>query len=267
VSGGLLVTVFALAGLAGFGAGFIGLGGGLLLFPLLLYLPPYFGLEAIDAKTVAALVISQVFFAGLIGGAAHWSKGRVHKKLTLVGAIASAVGAFMGGIASKWASEWFLLLLFGVVTIIAGAVMFLPAPSAERELTSVETITVPAGLLSGMSFLVGVVVGLLGAGNFLFVPLLIYVLKIPTRITIGSSLAIHVLNGFSGFLGKLITGQVPLLATIVVIVGASLGAVIGEKSHTRASTTILRYAYAGIITIVALRVWISLLWSWPALVN
>jgi uncharacterized membrane protein YfcA len=57
MSGGLFLTLLALAGVAGFGAGFIGLGGGLLLFPLLLYLPPALGLEAIDAKTVAALVI------------------------------------------------------------------------------------------------------------------------------------------------------------------------------------------------------------------
>jgi uncharacterized protein len=258
---GLFLTLFALAGLAGFGAGFIGLGGGLLLFPLLLYLPPYLGLEAIDAKTVAALVISQVFFAGLIGGAAHWRKGRVHKKLTLVGAIASALGSFMGGVASKWVTEWSLLFLFGIVTIIAGAVMFLPGPSVELEQTSVERIIVPPVALAAISIAVGIVVGLLGAGNFLFVPLFIYVLRIPTRITIGSSLAIHVLNGFSGFIGKLITGQVPFLMTVVVILGASLGAAIGEKSHTRASPKILRFAYACVIAIVALRVWISLLWS------
>jgi uncharacterized membrane protein YfcA len=258
---GLFLTLFALAGLAGFGAGFIGLGGGLLLFPLLLYLPPYLGLEAIDAKTVAALVISQVFFAGLIGGAAHWRKGRVHKKLTLVGAIASAVGSFMGGVASKWVTEWSLLFLFGIVTIIAGAVMFLPGPSVELEQTSVERIIVPPVALAAISIAVGIVVGLLGAGNFLFVPLFIYVLRIPTRITIGSSLAIHVLNGFSGFIGKLITGQVPFLMTVVVILGASLGAAIGEKSHSRASPKILRFAYACVIAIVALRVWISLLWS------
>jgi uncharacterized membrane protein YfcA len=261
MSGGLFLTLFAVAGLAGFGAGFIGLGGGLLLFPLLLYLPAYLGLEAIDAKTVAALVISQVFFAGVIGGAAHWRKGRVHKKLTLVGAIASGVGSFIGGVASKWVSEWFLLFLFGIVTIIAGAVMFLPGPSVEREQAPVERVIVPSIALAAISFPVGIVVGLLGAGNFLFVPLLIYVLKIPTRITIGSSLAIHVLNGFSGFVGKLITGQVPFLMTVIVILGASLGAILGERSHSQASPKILRFAYAGVIAIVAIRVWISLLWS------
>ncbi|MGH7825633.1 MAG: sulfite exporter TauE/SafE family protein [Candidatus Binatia bacterium] len=258
MSGGLLLTLFTLAGVAGFGAGFIGLGGGLLLFPLLLYLPPYLGLSAIDAKTVAALVISQVFFAGLIGGTAHWRKGRVHKRLTIVGAVASALGAFISGIASKWVSDWFLLFLFGVVTLIAGAVMFLPPPSVEREQASAENIVVPSVLLGAISFSVGVVVGLLGAGNFLFVPLLIYVLKIPTRITIGSSLAIHVLNGFAGFMGKMLTGQVPFLMTIVVILGASLGAIAGEKSHSRVSPRTLRYVYSAVIGVVALRIWLTL---------
>ncbi len=257
---GLFATLLTLAGVAGFGAGFIGLGGGLLLFPLLFYLPPFLGLEAIDAKTVAALVISQVFFAGVIGGAAHWRKGRVHKKLTLVGAVSSAIGAFIGGVGSKWVSEWFLLLLFGIVVLIAGAVMFFPGPSVEREGTAVDKINVPAVSLAVLSFAVGVVVGFLGAGNFLFVPLLIYVLKIPTRITIGSSLAIHVLNGLAGFLGKLVTGQVPILMTLAIVIGAGLGAVAGEKSHSRVSPKALRYAYAGVIAIVAARVWLTLLW-------
>jgi len=258
---GLFFTLFSLAGAAGFGAGFIGLGGGLLLFPLLLYLPPYLGLEAIDAKTVAALVVSQVFFSGVVGGAAHWRSGRIHKQLIVVGAIASSLGAFFGGITSKWASEWILLLLFGIVTLVAGAVMFLPGPSAEMEKRPVENIVIPKASLGTISLLVGLVVGLLGAGNFLFVPLLIYLLKIPTRITIGSALAIHVLNGFAGFMGKLITGQVPLLLTVAVLIGAGLGAFAGEKCHGRVSPAVLRYAYAGVIAVVAIRIWSTLLGS------
>jgi len=259
MSGGLFLTLLALAGVAGFGSGFIGLGGGLLLFPLLYYLPPTLGLESIDAKTAAALVISQVFFGGLVGGAAHWRRGRVHGKLIVVGGVTSSAGAFFGGIASKWVSEWFLLLLFGIVTIIAGAVMFLPAPSAEREAANIESVAIPSVALGAIAVAVGVVVGLLGAGNFLFVPLLIYLLKMPTRISIGSSLVIFVVNGFFGFLGKLVTGQIPLLMTFAIIAGASLGALAGEKCHNRVSPKVLRYAYAGIIAIVALRVWITLL--------
>ncbi len=256
----LFLVLALLAGMAGFGAGFIGLGGGLLLFPMLLYLPPLLGLEPLDAKTVAALVISQVFFAGAIGGAAHWRKGRVHKKLTLIGALASAAGAFLGGLTSKWVSDWFLLALFGTITVIAGAIMFLPGPSAEREAASLEKVTFAVLPLTTISILVGAVVGLLGAGNFLFVPLMIYVLKVPTRITIGSSLVIHVLNSLAGFSGKLLTGQIPFLMTLAVILGASLGAIAGERSHSRVSPRTLRYVYSAVIAVVAIRVWLTLLY-------
>ncbi|MGH7928166.1 MAG: sulfite exporter TauE/SafE family protein [Candidatus Binatia bacterium] len=259
MSAELFFALLSLAAIAGFGSGFIGVGGGLLLFPLLLYVPPHLGLQAIDPKTVAALVLSQVFFGGLVGGTAHWRQGRVHKKLTLVGGVASSAGAFLGGIASKWASEWFLLLLFGIVTLIAGAVMFLPAPSAEKEAATIEAVSIPFLALSAIALAIGLVVGLLGAGNFLFVPLLIYALKIPTRISIGSSLVIFVVNGFAGFLGKLATGQIPLFMTIAIIAGASLGAIAGERCHRGVSPQVLRYAYAGVIAIVALRIWSTLL--------
>jgi uncharacterized membrane protein YfcA len=154
-----------------------------------------------------------------------------------------------------------LLLLFGVVTLIAGAVMFLRGPSIELEQTPIEQIAVPMVSLGAISLSVGLVVGLLGAGNFLFVPLLIYVLRIPTRVTIGSALVIHVLNGFAGFAGKLITGQVPLAMTIAVLLGAGIGAIAGEKCHARVSPQILRYTYAGVIAIVALRIWATILAS------
>ena len=255
----LFLILSGVAGLSGFGAAFIGVGGGILLFPLLLYLPPYFGLAPLDPKTAAALVISEVFFAGAVGGAAHWQRGRVHNRLTVIGAVSSATGALIGGVGSKWVSEGFLLALFGVITIIAGAMMFLPTPSLELEEAPMESITVPTLPLVVMALAIGIVVGLLGAGNFLFIPMLIYVLKIPTRITIGSSLAIYVLNSLAGFVGKLVTGQIPFVMTLAVIIGASLGALVGEKCHSRVSPQFLRHAYSLVVAIVALRIWLTLL--------
>ena len=108
----LFFTLAVLGVIGGFAAGFLGDGGGILLFPLLLYVPPLVGLGSLDVKTVSALVISQVFFASLIGGSAHWRSGRVHSRLTFVAALTAAPGSFMGGISSIWVSEEFLLFLF-----------------------------------------------------------------------------------------------------------------------------------------------------------
>jgi uncharacterized membrane protein YfcA len=241
------ITLIALGGICGFSAGFIGLGGGILLFPLLLYVPPFLGLGSLDVKTIAALVISQVFFAGLVGGAAHWRSGRVHGRLTLVASVTSAASSFFGGVASRWVSEGFLLLLFAVVVFFAAAVMFLPGPPGDRDEIPGDQVIVPLPPLAILSCVTGAVVGFLG------------VLKVPTRIAIGSSLVIHVVNTFSGFLGKLLTGQIPYLMTIAVLVGAGLGALGGEWSHGRISPRTLRFVYAAVIGVVAAAIWIALL--------
>jgi uncharacterized membrane protein YfcA len=255
----LSATLAVLGGIGGFAAGFLGVGGGILLFPLLLYVPPLLGFENLDVKTVAALVISQVLFATLIGGTAHWRSGRVHGRLALIGAVTAAAGSFVGGIASKWVSEWFLLLVFGVVTFFAGGMMFLPEPPVERELIPAGKLVVSPVPLALLSCLTGIVVGFLGAGNFIFIPVLIYVLKVPTRISIGSNLVIAVASTFSGFFGKLLTGQIPFLMALAVVVGASAGALAGERIHARVSPRVLRYVYAGMVGVITLRIWITLL--------
>ncbi len=156
-------------------------------------------------------------------------------------------------------SDGLLLYLFGGVTLLAAAMMFLPRPSEDQEDFPVEKVVVPLiplGILSGVK---GVIVGFLGAGNFIFVPLMIYVLKVPTRIAIGSNRVIAVLTTVSGFLGKLVTGQIPFLMALPVVLGACLGALGGEWSHGRVSPEGLRYIYAAVIGTVALRVWITLL--------
>lgn len=252
------VVLAGLGGVAGFAAGLLGVGGGVVLFPLLLYVPPLLGFESLDIRTVAALVVCEIFFATLAAGSAHWRRGRVHWPVTVVAGAASAAGSLTGGVLSRWVSEWFLLLLFGVVTLIACALMFFPGP-AETEETSLDRIDVaflPLALLSGLT---GVLVGFQGSGNLIFVPLLISVFAIPTRVAIGSSLFIAMVNTFSGFLGKLITGQIPFLMALAVVIGAALGALGGEWSHNRLSPRLLRYVYAAMVGVIALRIWLTLL--------
>jgi uncharacterized membrane protein YfcA len=183
----------------------------------------------------------------------------VHGRITLIGGTASAVASFVGGVASKWTSERFLLLLFAIATVFVLAMMFLPAPSKEREKASLEKVTVAPLLLSLCSFVTGILIGFLGAGNFVFVPLLIYIFKVPTRIAIGSSLFIAMINTCSGFLGKLVTGQIPWLIAVVVVFGAAIGTLIGERIHSRLPTPILRYIYAAMIALIAARIWLSII--------
>lgn len=253
------VTLVVLGFSAGSVAGLLGVGGGVVLFPLLLYMPSWLGLGSLDAKSVAAVAASQVFFSSVVGGGMHWRNRRVHPRLVAVSAAAAMVTSFFGGIASKFVSDAFLLVLFGFVTVLAAGMMFLPICNKEGEDVPLEKVLVPVLPLTALSAAEGLVVGFLGAGNFLFVPLLICFLRIPTRVAIGSNLAIAVLTTFSGFLGKLVTGQIPFVLSALVVAGATAGVLIGERAHGRVSPLHLRHAYTAIIALVAASTWLRIL--------
>lgn len=255
----LIALLAFLGAVGGFAAGLLGFGGGVVMFPLLLYVPALLGFADLDAKTVAAVVVAQVFFSASIAGAAHFHSGNVHRPLTLTAGLASAGGAFLGGIASQWMSNRVLLILFGSITVLVMAMMLLPAPGIGQDSRSANQVKLPTLPLSIFSTLTGGIIGMLGSGNFIFPPLLIYILKVPTRIAIGSSPIIATINSSAGFLGKLLTGQIPFLLTFVVVLGAALGAIGGERVHRRLSSATLRRIYAVLVIIIALRVWLTLL--------
>ncbi|HET9916658.1 MAG TPA: sulfite exporter TauE/SafE family protein, partial [Candidatus Binatia bacterium] len=147
----------------------------------------------------------------------------------------------------------------GSITLLVLAMMLLPAPAKSQDNRSTAQVSLPALPLSIFSTLTGGIVGLLGSGNFIFPPLLIYILKVPTRIAIGSSPIIALINSSAGFLGKLFTGQIPFLVTFVVVIGAALGALGGERVHRRLSSATLRRIYAVLVILIAVRVWLTLL--------
>ncbi len=254
----LVATLVGLGAAGGFSAGLLGVGGGVLMFPLLYYVPPLLGIDRMDAKTVAAIVVSQVFFSTLTGGIAHFRSGRVQTRMAVTAGIISAITAFAGSVASQWASERFLLVLFGVVTVIVVVMMLLPVPSRKRTRPSAMSAYHPCRLPFTRP-LTGIVIGFLGAGNFIFVPILIYLLRVPTRTAIGSNLVVAIMSTASGFLGKLVTGQIPLLAAVLVVAGAVLGALAGERVHRRLSSETLRRIYAALVALIAIRIWLTIL--------
>jgi uncharacterized membrane protein YfcA len=65
------------------------------------------------------------------------------------------------------------------------------------------------------------------------------------------------MNTATGFTGKLLTGQIPMIAVFVVC-GAGVGAWAGEIAHRRVPTRVLRLVYAGMVLLIAIRVWLTI---------
>lgn len=116
-----------------------------------------------------------------------------------------------------------------------------------------EAVEFHRALAFGIPLILGFLLGMVGqAGAFILIPVMLYVLKIPTRIAIGSSLGIVFVSASAGLFGKLITDQVPLLQASALVIGALAGAQVGSYLSVRTETRTLRRALASLIALVAM---------------
>ena len=96
-------------------------------------------------------------------------------------------------------------------------------------------------------------------GGFLLVPIMIYVLKVPIRLAIGTSLAIVAMSGFAGSIGKMITGQVDWYLALALVCGALPGAQLGSTVSARIRTDFLALVLGVVMAFVAIHAWWKIL--------
>ena len=254
-----LLTLVALSLAGAFVSGLVGVGGAIVMIPLLLYVPPLLDVGWLDVKTVTAVTMVQVFVAAASGMVAHRRVRAVRRDLALTGGLAMAAGSLTGAVLSLWADDRMLLFVFGLMTLSALVLLFFPIDTAGQPIFA-ERVEFNRPRAIAVCGSVGVVAGLVGAGGaFLLVPLLLVVVGLPIRVTIGSSLAITALAATAGVIGKLVTGQVPVAPTAAVVLGAVPGAQIGALLSRRLSGTGLRRALFLVTLVSAVRVWWDLL--------
>jgi len=254
-----LITLVLLGLGGGFLSGLLGLGGAIFMIPLLLYVPPALGVGQLDMKQVAAVSMVQVLSASLSGLIVHNKNRFVSRSILLYMGIMNAVGNLAGSLFSKNTKSEFLLAIFATMAVIAAVVMFIPKRE-QGEGIAPEDVRYNKLLASAVSLAIGCFGGMVGApGAFIYIPVMIYLLNIPTRIVIGSTLGIVLMGAVMGTIGKMATGQIIWLYAIALVIGTVPGAQIGGRVSKRVNTKHLRHAIAGIIAITGIRMWYQVL--------
>lgn len=254
---GLVLFIIGLGG--AFLSGLLGIGGAIVMIPMLLYFPPLFGLAALDMVAISGMTIVQVLAASLAGLLAHRRAGNFNWQVAWPMGVAIGIGAALGGLAAPWIPERGLQGVFAGLAIAAALLMFLPQRGPE------EGTEVPEGfhpwLAMSVAGGVGVLSGLIGAGGaFLMAPLMRSVLKLPVRLIIGTSLGIILVSALAGTIAKGATGQIPWIATAFLVGGALLGAPLGAKVSHYVPAKGLRWLLATAIGLTAVKM-VSQLWG------
>jgi uncharacterized protein len=253
------LTLTSLGVVGAFIAGMLGVGGAIVMVPLLLYAPPLLGVGELDMKSVAGITMAQVLAAAASGVFAHARMRAVHGELAWLGGPTMAASSFAGALASHYVSARALLLVFALMATGAVALLSVRIETAGQPIFA-EHVALARGRAIAVCLGVGALAGLVGAGGaFLLVPLLVTVVGVPIRITIGSSLAITATSAVTGFAGKALTGQIPWAPAALVALGAMPGAQLGALVSRRLSGEWLRRVLFIVVTLTALRVWWDLL--------
>lgn len=258
MSVGLSITLLCIGVIAGLLSGMLGIGGAVVSYPMLLFFPVLLGVGELSPHEVSAIVALQVLFSTLSGVVAQRKHKVVHRDLVLVMGLTILVSSFFGGYGAKYLSGNSVNIVYAALATIAAVLMMFPRRGVET--LNPEDILINKLLAFFAALIVGFAGGIAGLGGaFLLVPFMLQVLKVPTRVAIGSSLVITFMSALGSTTGKLFAGHVPLLASLCVIIGSVACAPLGVRTGRLMNVNVLRGVLSGLIVIATVKVWFQLL--------
>ncbi|MGD1934715.1 MAG: sulfite exporter TauE/SafE family protein [Candidatus Phaeomarinobacter sp.] len=277
----LSVNAFVLLGLGGavgFLSGMFGVGGGFFLTPLLIFtgIPP-----AVAVGTEAVQIVA----TSMSGVLAHWRRKAVDFKMAGVllagGAVGSVIGVLIfSAIRSEGQIDLFISLAYVLFLGVIGGLMMLESVRAIRASRSGKSVSARKPgthvWIHGLPFkirfrrsrlyisaipplLIGLSVGILAAimgvgGGFIMVPAMIYLLRMPTNVVVGTSLfQIMFVTGLAAIMHATLNQTVDIVLAMLLLIGGVLGAQVGVRVGHKLRGEQLRALLALMVIAVCLR--------------
>lgn len=245
-----MTAVAALA--ASFLSGLLGIGGGLILTPVLLYLPPAVGATAIPVKIITGLTVVQAISGSMLGAYRHRAYGNVSRRLVLLMGPPAAAASLVGALVSRDTPDRLLLAIFAAFSFLGAMFLLLPVQAQDA---SARDVRINTPLAITLAVVIGGFGGMVGIGAIAFiVAALVYFMRIPPRIAIGSSLGIGMFGAVAAFIGKAATAQIDPALALIVVVTALIASPLGAWVSVRTRSGVLMRILAVIVLLAAVRV-------------
>lgn len=251
---------------AGFFAGLLGIGGGMILVSLMVMV---FNAQGFPADRVMHLALgtslATIIFTSIKSVQSHHKHGAVRWDIVRHSAVGLVVGTLAGSAVAEMLRSRALAMLFTAFVVYSAINMMLDIkPKPTRQLPG------PAGLQVGAG-VVGIASALVGAGGgFISIPLMSFC-NVPMRQCVATSSAFGLPIAVSGAVGFLITGwgkdHLPPLslgylylpALVGIVVGTFVTVPMGAKLAHSLPVPTLKKVFAVILSIMAVKMTLSLL--------
>lgn len=238
-----LVIILGFLGLViGFVGGLVGLVLGVVRFPLIL------GTE-ISAGITAGTNIGVSTLGAFTAAIRHYKQNNIHFQIFVIMAATGAVGAFLGSLVTKLVPIDLLLSIIGIIVSYEAYALILGSRKRKTEDKKRYSILIECLIGFGIGFLGGLVGLVLGS---IRMPAMISVLKMESKVAVGTNLAAATIMGAFGFLGHVLNNEVDYLTLAVMGSTAMIGGYIGAKFTGRFSDDKLKMLIGFVLIVVAL---------------
>lgn len=273
-----ILLLLAIGSGIGFLSGLFGVGGGFLLTPLLIF-------TGIPPSVAVATGANQIVASSLSGVMAHFRRKTVDIKMGMVLLAGGIVGSFLGVGLFNWLKslgQVDLLISISYVVFL-GIIGVLMLVESLRAIWRIRNGTAPPSRRPGshnwvhkmpfkmrfrashlyisaippliIGMLVGVLASIMGVGGgFIMVPAMIYILKMPTNVVVGTSL--FQIMFVTALVTILHSGQnqtVDVVLATISLVGGVIGAQFGARFSQKLKPELLRALLAGMVMMVCLK--------------
>ena len=266
-------VLLGLGGLVGILSGMFGVGGGFLMTPLLFFI-------GIPPAVAVATEANQIVASSFSGVLAHVKRKTVDFKMGGVLLIGGLVGAALGVVVFNYLKslgqvDLLVKLCYVLFLGVVGSLMFAESLRAMRKSKQVAVVKPrkKRGLVHALPFkmrfrvsglyisiippiVVGVVVGVLAAimgvgGGFVMVPAMIYLLGMPTKVVVGTSLfQIIFVTAFTTMLHATTNYTVDMVLAVLLLIGGVIGAQFGTIIGAKLKAEQLRILLALMVLLV-----------------
>lgn len=265
-----------LGGVAGLLSGLFGIGGGFILTPMLMFI----GISPAVAVATSTNMIVASSFSGFLS---HLKHKRVDVMMGVFLIVGGVLGVFVGvwsfsrlqkvGQIDLMITLLYISLLFTISALMVREARALLKARRENAPPPEHTLTLPRWVIRlpwqvyftrsevshsallpiGIGLLAGLLVGFLGVGGgFILLPMMLYILRMPAKVTVGTSLfQIIFITSIATMLHALTTQAVDIVLAGLLLIGSVVGAQYGARLSHHIPHHLLKILMACLLSIVA----------------
>ena len=261
---GLLFVI----GLAGATIGsLVGLGGGIIIVPSLLFLGSYTNLlPSLTPQLAVGTSIVILIVTGLSSTLAYIKQKKVDYRAGIIFFIGSGPGAYVGALINKYVELDVFYVCFGVFIILISVLLSVTKylKPSQREFGRVHiyedengekhTYQFQGVMAVIIAFVVGIFSGLFGiGGGSLMVPTMLVLFRFPPSVAVATSMFMVFLSSIVGSVAHIQLGNVEWLWVLALIPGAWIGGKLGAYLNRQLKDQIVIWIFRMLLIVVGIR--------------